>query len=400
MRLARWELRWRRIGLVTVVYLLARLITLGFLLLTSVLAEPGSRFGAEGGIDRFIVGWDANWYAIIGTGGYPDTLPLTDDGQVAENAWAFMPVYPAIVRLLAPLVGSWAATASIVSLLAGLAASIALFRLLGRRIGERAALWAVAFFACGPVAAMFHVGYAEALFLALLFAALDALARRAYWWLYALVPLMAFTRPGVLAFALALGLLLVWRLLRRSRDPLRRSEIVHTLIIGPLAAALGFAWQWIAAGVTGQPGAYLATELAWRRNWIPDAAGGFAPFEGWAQGMGFWFGYWRIPAVIGWALFAVIIAATVWALLRARPVRALGAEARLFSASYLLYLLAVFFPQSSTLRLLLPLSPLWGSLAAYRLRAWRPLMLMVCLAWQWWWIFTMYGLGMTVTQIP
>ena len=39
---------------------------------------------------------------------------------------------------------------------------------------------------------------------------------------------------------------------------------------------------------------------------------------------------------------------------------------RLWSASYLVYLLLVFFPQSSIFRLLVPLSPLWGAFALPR----------------------------------
>ena len=52
-------------------------------------------------------------------------------------------------------------------------------------------------------------------------------------------------------------------------------------------------------------------------------------------------------------------------------VRRLGVELRLWSASYLLYLLLVFFPQSSIFRLLVPLSPLWGAFALPRSTAWR-----------------------------
>jgi hypothetical protein len=47
-------------------------------------------------------------------------------------------------------------------------------------------------------------------------------------------------------------------------------------------------------------------------------------------------------------------------------VRRLGPEMRLWSASYVLYLLVVFFPQSSIFRLLLPLAPLYGAIAAPR----------------------------------
>ena len=57
----------------------------------------------------------------------------------------------------------------------------------------------------------------------------------------------------------------------------------------------------------------------------------------------------------------------------------LGVEVRLWGASYLVYLLAVFFPQSSIFRLLVPLSPLWGAVALPRSTAWRVGVLAACL---------------------
>ena len=95
-----------------------------------------------------------------------------------------------------------------------------------------AAMWAVAFFAAGPLAALFQLGYAESLCLLWLFLALWCVMRRRYAWLYALIPLMAFTRPGVLAFALFLGLFGIWRWFSRRREPLPAREIVHIVALG------------------------------------------------------------------------------------------------------------------------------------------------------------------------
>ena len=50
------------------------------------------------------------------------------------------------------------------------------------------------------------------------------LQRRRYGWLYAIIPAMAYLRPGVLAFALLLGLFGIWRWRSRPREPLRRHE--------------------------------------------------------------------------------------------------------------------------------------------------------------------------------
>ncbi|HWS50076.1 MAG TPA: hypothetical protein VN241_03615, partial [Microbacterium sp.] len=64
------------------------------------------------------------------------------------------------------------------------------------------------------------------------------------------------------------------------------------------------------------------------------------------------------------------------------------------------YLLAVFFPQSSTFRLLVPLSALWGAVAVPRSRGWRIGILVACLVGQWLWIHHVYALGNTFWQVP
>lgn len=395
--------RWARTPValrVAVVYILARLITTGFLLLAASLSTSSSRFGADAGLADFVVGWDAQWYWLVAESGYPTELPMTDSGDVAENAWAFMPVFAYAAKALGLLLGSWGAGAFLLSLAAGYLACLALHRLLRDRIGRSAAMWAVAFFAAGPIAAMFQVGYAETLFLLLLFIALDLTIRRRYGWLYLVIPIMAFTRPGILAFALYLGLHGVVRWLRRRQDPLAGREVVHILALGALATVGGFAWQVIAGIATGDPGAYLATELAWRRHWITGGVDGFVPFEGWIQASQFWFGLWGMPQWWGPLVLVLVVVAAAAALLSSRQVRALGVDLRLWSASYLLYLLAVFFPQSSTFRLLLPLSPLWGAMAVPRSRPWRIGVLASCLLGQWLWIYHVYALGSTFWQVP
>lgn len=395
--------RWAQAPLalrIAVIYLVARLVTTGFFLVAASLSTSLSRFGADAGLPDFVVGWDAQWYWLVAENGYPADLPLTESGDVAENAWAFMPVFAYAAKALGFIFGSWGAGALVLSLVAGYLACLALHRLLRDRIGGSAATWAVVFFATGPLAAMFQVGYAETLFLLLLFLALDATTRRRYGRLYLLIPVMAFTRPGILAFALFLGLHGIVRWFRRREDPLAGREVAHIVALGALAVATGFGWQLIAGLVTGDPGAYLATELAWRRHWIVGGVEGFIPFAGWVQASQFWFGQWGLPTWGGPLALVLLVVAAGAALLSSPQVRAVGSDLRLWSASYLLYLLAVFFPQSSTFRLLLPLSPLWGAVAVPRSRWWRLGVLAACLLGQWLWIFPMYALGNTFWQVP
>jgi hypothetical protein len=385
---------------VAIVYIAARVITTLFLFAAAELSAAGSRFGEGASPLALMLGWDAQWYGYLAETGYPADLPRTETGDVAENQWAFMPVYAYLARALGFVLGSWGAAAILISLVAGYLACLVLHRIVRGRADEDVALWAVVFFACAPLAALFQIGYAESLFLLWLFLALAEVSRRRYGWLYLLIPLMGFTRPGVLAFALFLGLFGVWRWVSRRREPLAAREIVHIVVLGLLAVAVGFSWQLIAAVVTGDPGAYLATELAWRRNWLGHAEAVFVPFDGFVQGAAFWFGAWGLGPVAGYIALAASVLAVAALLLFEPHVKRMGVEVRLWSASYVVYLLAVFFPQSSLFRLLVPLSPLWGAAAMPRSPWWRGGVLAACLLGQWWWIYNMYALGNTYWQIP
>ena len=394
---------WARLPVaarIALIYVAARVVTTVFFLLAAGLSGPTSRFGVAPPLGQLALGWDAQWYWLAAVSGYPSVLPVNAAGAVSENAWAFLPVYPYLSAGLGAFLGSWGAGGVAIALLSGYGTSLALHALLRDRLGDAAATWAVVFFAAGPLAAMFQVGYAESLFLLLLFVALRCVQRRRWGWLYALIPVMGFTRPGILAFALFLGLYGIHRFLRRRREPLPRPEVVHIVALGAVSVVVGFAWQVIAGLVTGDAGAYLATELAWRRNWIADASGHFVPVEGFVQAAAFWFTQWGLGPWAGYIALVILVLGITLALLFARPVRRLGVEIRLWSASYLIYLLLVFFPQSSIFRLLLPVSPLWGAFAVPRSTGWRVGVLGLALLGQWWWIYNMYALGNTYWQIP
>ena len=386
------------------VYVGARLITTTLLLIaTGLSGGPGSRFGAHATIASFVSGWDAQWYWYIAVYGYPTTLPLGTDGHVTQNSWAFLPVYSWVSQVVGlPFgAGGWPVGAAIVSLIAGYFCCLVLFRMMRGRIGRMAAVWTVIFFAAGPLGALFQVGYAEVLNMLFLLLALDGLIRRRYVRLYPLIVLMGFTRPGVLAFALMLGLMLVLRWFRRRTDPLTGREIAHYLGLGALGVAVGFAWQVIAGIATGVPNAYLETELSWRGFWMPqDGKPSFSPFEGWLSAMPYWAKLLGLPGWLGLVVLGLLVVLFTAILIAGPGVRRLGPEIRLYAASYALYLLAVFFPQSSTLRLMFPLAPLWGAVGWRRSWWLRVGVLIVCLWFQWVWIANVYGYADTFWRVP
>jgi hypothetical protein len=296
--------------------------------------------------------WDASFYRIIAEHGYPTTLPLDDAGHVAPNAWAFLPVFPALVRAVMPLTGGsfWVAGV-LVSALAGAGACVLLYRLVLAVGCSHRARWATALFAFAPTGFLLQVAYAESTFLLLLFGALLALVRRRYWLVAPLGLVAAFTKPGVLALAVALAVHLVVRWVQERRAlPVR--DAVAIVVSGLVVAAAGLAWPVIASAVTGRPNAYLDTELSWWVGFVGRQH--FAPLTPWFTMAGTWLG------PLGVVLVVAVLAGAVWFWWR-RDVRALGVDVWAFTASYGLYLVAVFLPQQSLPRLLMPMAPLLGS---------------------------------------
>ncbi|RWZ64791.1 hypothetical protein ELQ92_08230 [Labedella populi] len=323
--------------------------------------------------------WDGRWYNIVAVAGYPAELPLTDDGHTAENAWAFLPVYPLVVRTVMILTGAeWAVAAVAVSVLAGFGAALVTYRLFREHLDAGTALFGVVIFSVAPVAPVFQVAYAESLHLLLLSLALLLLVRRRYGLLMPVVVVMGFTRPSALAFALLLGLHLLVRIVRRDREPFASGEL--PLVIGAtlLSGLVGLAWPAVAWAVTGSVTAYTDTELAWRSVYIGYQH--LIPFTPWFQGFEWWFG-----RPLGWIGVILLVAGFAVAL-TSRPVRMLGLEVRLWLAAYALYLLAVFFPQSSTFRLLVPFFPFAGAIAVPRSRVYRTTVVMGSIALQWLWL--------------
>jgi hypothetical protein len=305
--------------------------------------------------------WDASFYRTIAEHGYPEALPLDAAGHVLPNAWAFLPVFPTLSHALMALTGTsfWVAGLALASL-CGAGACVALYRLLLAVADERRARWGTALFAFAPTGFLLQVAYAESLFLLLLFAALLALVRRRWWLVGVLGTVAAFTKPGVLALAVAIAvhLLVHWR-------SLRRRERVAVTVTGLVVAAAGLAWPVVASAVTGRPGAYLDTELSWWVGFVGRQH--FVPLTPWFRMAGTWLG------PIGIVLVLAVIALAVWFALR-RDVRALGPEVLGFAVAYGAYLVAVFLPQQSLPRLLMPLAPVLGSDAFVgtrrRARAW------------------------------
>jgi hypothetical protein len=373
------RLRGSATARILVIFIASRLVTTGLMLWFAARQQPNAWTGASPSYADFATLWDGHWYFIIALSGYPSDLPVNDSGQVGENAWAFMPVYPAIVRAVMEVTGQeFAVVAVVVSVVSAFAAALVFYRLMRLVLPEGTAMFSVVLFCFAPLSPILQVSYAESLHAFLLTVALYLLLRREYWTLAPIVAVMSLTRPSGLAFALALGLHVLHRWFTRRRDPFPRREVVASVTVGAFSVLCGFAWLLVAAAVTGSITAYTDTELAWRAPYIGHRE--LVPLTPWILGAEFW-----LPGVTGMLVLAVVVAAFVAFMFSPWVVR-LGVDLRFWVASYALYLLAVFFPQSSTFRLLVPVFPLWGALAQPRSTVYRVAIVLACIAGQWGWI--------------
>ncbi|MDQ1531249.1 MAG: hypothetical protein QOE37_1354 [Microbacteriaceae bacterium] len=389
--------RWRHLpwwGRALVVFAASRVVTTLLFLWVGTQATTASRAGAHPSLVDLGVAWDGEWYRIVSVFGYPATLPLAANGSVDTNAWAFLPVWPYLVKLLSfGQVAAWAPVAIVLATLCGFAAAVLLGLLLRPHIGEERAGFAVAVFAFSPLSFVLQTAYAESLGLVLLLGALCLADRGRYLAAIPVAVALAFTRPESLALALAVGVQLGIRLVGAARGgvavPPRETRGAAALVAVSIVA--GFAWPVIAAAGTGVPDAYFQTEQAWRALWMPGTD--FAYFTPWLFAADFWFGPVAGPVVL--AVLVVGFALTLFA----RPVRRLGVLVRLWCAAYGLYLLAVFFPQSSVFRLLMPMAPLAGAVVP-RSPPLRIGLLAASVALQGLWLWCTYGPFQAYWSVP
>ena len=384
---ARWRARYRLVPWwlkVVVIWLASRLVTTSLVLVLASVQGPNAWTTAKPGYTAFATMWDGLWYNIVGVGGYPSVLPVTADGHIGENAWAFMPGYPAVVRVLMLLTGApWAPVAVFVSVACSLGTALLFFRLMRRVQPQSTALFSVVLFCVAPLSPLLQFGYAESMHLLLLTLALLLVLERRYLVLVPVIAVMALTRPSGLAFALFLALHVGYRWYSRARDPFPVPEAVTASAVAVFSGVMGLAWPGIAWLVTGSVTAYTDTELAWRSAYIGYRE--LVPFAAWFQSGVWWLG--QPLGVI--AVLALIVAFTL--VMFSSAVKSLGVDLRLWVASYALYLLAVFFPQSSVFRLLMPMFPLLGALARPRNAVYRVVVTLGLICAQWGWLLLCWG---------
>ncbi len=347
---------------VVVVVLLARLVSvLVFMAVATTQAAAGWVEASPAYFPYTGLMWDASWYREIAERGYPVGLPLGDDGAVKQNAWAFFPLFPLLVRgLMALTRGPWDVVAPLLATVLGVAAMLGVHRVVAYAMAQpRAAvldrmrpgarelvpILTVALLATSASSPVLQVGYTESLALLLVVVVLWAVQRERYVVAALAVVSLGFTR----AVALPIVVVVLAHAVARWRSmPVARR--VAVLGLGALAGLSGLAWPTIVGWSTGVPDAYSLTQGAWRgRHEV-------VPFVPWLDVARWLLGGWGI-------LVLLLLAAGLAAACASRPMRRLGPELVGWAVGYVGYLLAVVEPGTSLVRFAILAVPFWAALA-------------------------------------
>jgi hypothetical protein len=374
---------------VLVIFVGSRIITTIILLVYAAMQAANPWTGAHPDYFSFAHIWDGTWYNFVATYGYPVTLPHDAVGHVTQNTWAFLPLYPFlsggisfITSLPFDVVGVFVS----VAFAAGTA--LVLYKLLLPQLGASTALFSVVLFCVAPLSPIYQVDYAEPMGMFFLALALLYLRRRQYWVMLIFVALVSFTRPTGLAFALALGLHFIYRFVVRGRDPFTPRDIFTGVVTTGISGLLGYAWPFIAGVVTGVPDAYTATELSWRSPYVGYI--GLQPFEPWIQGADWWMARIGVGGLVIPAVLLVLAVAAYFGLLFTPWAKRLGVDLRIWIASWAIYILAVFFPQSSVFRIFVPIFPALGAFAQPKSKIYRVALVLLFIAGQVAWVYMVW----------
>lgn len=198
--------------------------------------------------------WDTSWYLDIAQSWYS-----TEKNSSGHASYAFFPLYPALIKMLKPIVGDYFISSLIVSNIALLIGCWLIYKLVKIDHDHDTALRSVKYMLIFPVSFIFSGGFSESLFIALLLASFYfAKTDR---WLYA----------GMSGFFLALtrslGVFTIFPLAyiylkRHGLDYRKMGYNLFWLLLIPLGLGV---WSYYNYRLTGDWLAFVNIQSAWKR---------------------------------------------------------------------------------------------------------------------------------------
>ncbi len=201
------------------------------------------------------VSWDSEFYLSIAATGYDDpnvrTLPRRNRPVISLN-YAFFPLYPHAIRLVAlplgllaaSLIGTLTLAGLIVSLLGTLAGMLALYDLARPELEDSGAMRAIFYLLIFPTGFFLAQVYSEGLFVGLAFGSL-ALLRRKQWFFAAILAVLAVWTRAV-GIALVIPFALAW--FEEARYESRDWRTVWTGLCALAPAAAMLVWRYSSLG--------------------------------------------------------------------------------------------------------------------------------------------------------
>ncbi|NTW42440.1 MAG: hypothetical protein HGA44_21630, partial [Cellulomonadaceae bacterium] len=314
--------------------------------------------------------WDASWYRTIAENDYPAILPVSAEGVVQQNAWAFFPLFPLLVRgVMTVTTAPWYVAAPLTALVLGAIAMLVVHQVIALVIARPAAarlspqvrralpLTTVAVLTTSAASPLLQVGYTESLALLLVAAVVWALLRERHGLAVPLILALGLTRAVAAPVAVVVVAHAWWRW-NEARDgrPWPVTERWAAVGLAALALASGLLWPAICGWVTGVPDAYTQTQGAWRGR------GEVVPLVPWLDVARWLFGGWATVVLVAAAVLAVLTVTCA-------PMRRLGPELTGWTGGYLAYLVVVVEPGTSLVRFLLLAFPVAGVVAQLALRS-------------------------------